>query len=639
MPDEITLQLPAEPESALTRLIAEDALGQLLSRSGRMRELATEGDDVKLDWLAGVEQALAKRERLAAVETEAAAIARLGIRYVIWAGMGGSVQTVYALARMGFVSTGAIRVFPLDSTDPATLNVLLGRLAEAEGLALPASGPIDAATLRPVLDRTLMMGVSMGMTSEEPITHLEWFDGLLREAGVAEPSDHIQVMTLPGSYLDNFARARGSRMTPIQLDSQNHTAGRMSAPATRVFLRPVALRLMGDALAAGETPACDGGLLAAGLGRAQRLGGVSTTLSAAARAEFVRTDAFTRLAAWLSEAAASGRNKPLVLLPAGWEGFAPWLEQLVEESLGKDGKGLLIFYDQGPAANAAFGPDVVTLEVRVGGRSHADAARLPAGGTGLVLDVPEDATAAPAGLAEVAALCLGFERMVAVFGYLQGIVFAGQPAVEAYKRYARELREAPAPVRFESPESRIATHGSLTLYYETPLQVGLVTPDALAAELAALGATGADAAGVIVALVRIGRRAGWLRYLDFTFNGELAGEARAAFDRMRVTLANETLGIPGKLRTGPSDYHSTEQSETAGPAELLSIRWVALEHEPIRVGRYSDKFLLAQARGTWQAMADAGRPVLMVTLPALNVRALADVESLCAACAQGLGHH
>ena len=41
-------------------------------------------------------------------------------------------------------------------------------------------------------------------------------------------------MTLPGSYLDQFARARGSRTAPIQLDGENHTPGRMSAPATRV---------------------------------------------------------------------------------------------------------------------------------------------------------------------------------------------------------------------------------------------------------------------------------------------------------------------------------------------------------------------------------------------------------------------
>jgi hypothetical protein len=58
------------------------------------------------------------------------------------------------------------------------------------------------------------------------------------------------------------------------------------------------------------------------------------------------------------------------------------------------------------------------------------------------------------------------------------------------------------------------------------------------------------------------------------------------------------------------------------------VRLVALEHEPIRFGRYSDKFLLAQARGTWQAMDEAGRWVLMVTFPRLDDAALADIDGL-----------
>ena len=72
-------------------------------------------------------------------------------------------------------------------------------------------------------------------------------------------------------------------------------------------------------------------------------------------------------------------------------------------------------------------------------------------------------------------------------------------------------------------------------------------------------------------------------------------------------LANERLGIPAKLRTGPSDYHSTEQGETDGPPELVSLRLVAGRHEAVQAGAYDDTFLLAQARGTWQAMEDAGR--------------------------------
>ena len=635
MPDGIRLTLPGAANGATPESLANaDVLGQLLRRDGRMRDLGTEGGDVKLDWIDGVEKALAHPEWLASVEAEAADIIRQGIRHVVWAGMGGSVQTVYALERLGYFGDGLVSVHPLDSTDPATLNLLLDDLR-----ALSGSDDLHA-----VLERTMMIGVSMGMTSEEPITHLEWFAGLLDEYGIADPGAHIQVMTLPGSYLDRFAKARGSRMTPIQLDAENHTAGRMSSPATRVFLRPVALRLVGDALGVDPNAAFDGSLIAGVLRRCQELSVLSHDLDDAARADLTRTDPFVRLGAWLAENAAAGRNKLVVRMPAGWSGYVPWLEQLVEESLGKGGEGLLIFYDQSP--DARFGNDVLYLDVRLTDVLSSEGMGLLAapnaasasegGGLNASLVVPL-AAANPAGLGEIAALCLGFERAVAVFGYLRNIVFAGQPAVEAYKKYARDLREAVGPVPFPNDANVRARLGSLTLDYGTPIEAGGLTRAALADAADSLGASLDDAAGVLAAVLATARRDGWLGYLDVTFNGELTPRARQVLEAARRDLANRTLGIPGKLRTGPSDYHSTEQSETDGPKELVSVRLVALEHEAVSDGRYSDKFLLAQARGTWQAMADAGRWVLMVTFPRLDDAALDDIGGLFRGAAELLG--
>ncbi len=82
----------------------------------------------------------------------------------------------------------------------------------------------------------------MGMTSEEPITHLEWFTDLLKQAGL-RPAEHLLVMTLPGSYLDRFAHEQQAPSRPLQPDGGTGTGGRMSAPATRVFLLPAALYL------------------------------------------------------------------------------------------------------------------------------------------------------------------------------------------------------------------------------------------------------------------------------------------------------------------------------------------------------------------------------------------------------------
>src|SRR5688572_27055787 len=123
----------------VSQLAAEDALGQLLRRDGRMATLGTEGDDVKLDWVDGVEKALDNLDQLAAAEAEGADIVKQGIRHVIWAGMGGSVQTVYALKRMGYLDQPNLAVHPIDSTDPASLNVIL------EAIAAPAGKDLKTA--------------------------------------------------------------------------------------------------------------------------------------------------------------------------------------------------------------------------------------------------------------------------------------------------------------------------------------------------------------------------------------------------------------------------------------------------------------------------------------------------------------
>ncbi len=140
IPNTITLEGADGPrvDEIVRRLAAEDVLGQLLRRDGRMAELGTEAGDVKLDWVDGVEQALNAPDLLAAAEREAQDILDQGITQVIWSGMGGSVQTVYTLQRMGYLGGPRLSIQPLDSTDPASLNRILREIG-----ALDAAGRAD----------------------------------------------------------------------------------------------------------------------------------------------------------------------------------------------------------------------------------------------------------------------------------------------------------------------------------------------------------------------------------------------------------------------------------------------------------------------------------------------------------------
>src|SRR5215472_2406209 len=133
--------------SILQKLIDDDAVGQLRRREGLMATLGSEDGVLKLDWVEGVARLLADPIMLEAVESGAQDIIQRGIHHIIWAGMGGSVLTVRVLCELGFfnVQPGSpsfqksqhIAIYPLDSTDPAALNDILGKIATARNLVLP----------------------------------------------------------------------------------------------------------------------------------------------------------------------------------------------------------------------------------------------------------------------------------------------------------------------------------------------------------------------------------------------------------------------------------------------------------------------------------------------------------------------
>ena len=552
--------------ASLDRLAGEDAIGQLLDRRGRMASLATEDGDVKLDWADQMAWALEHPDAIDGVEELAAWISS-HFDHVIWSGMGGSVQAVQALKGLGLLELKGLSVHPLDSTDPAALNRVLREIAVGSDVAA-------------ALQRSLMIGVSMGMTSEEPITHMRWFEALLNTHRVARPAEHLLAMTLPGSFLDRFAEERGARRVAIQLDGQSHTPGRMSAPSTRVFLIPAAL--------------CLGGRVDELLRSCQAEFLLWPGMDAGERSDVVREDQFVLLAAWLSAQIDQGRYMVVLDLPARWAPLAPWVEQVVEESLGKDGRGLLVFHDQ-DLAGASLWPDTFCV-LRVDEGSGAAVESRPTA----VLRLDKGAGALSR-LAVCARFFAGWNLAVALVGYLQGITFAGQPAVESYKTYARLLRDEPGELPYPANGLASTASGRLKLF-------------AGAAPVPDLDGHDHEAGPVLAGVVRSLEAQRRLGYFDLTVNADPTGELWESVRRAGTRFGNRVLRRPTKIRSGPRDYHSTEQSETAGPPDILSLRVLVRNPEAISEGEYSSRFLHAQALGTLFAMRDAGRPVLLATV-------------------------
>jgi hypothetical protein len=565
--------------SPLQQLIQEDALGQLRRQQGLMAELGSEQGEIKLDWVGGIARLLAMPEELASVEAEARALWERGIRHIIWAGMGGSVMAVRVLTDLGFCDgqdADHFAIYPLDSTDPATLNALVRRLAQAKNLAVQAEHEsVDTTLLRTLLQDTLMVGVAMGMTSEEPITHLTWYTELLQQAQL-QPSEHLLVMTLPGSYLDLFAQKYDVPTRSLQLDGGNGTGGRMSAPATRVFLVPAALYLTRISAEPGQMHAL-----------------LDSAWQAYQRELYPASQSLYQLAATLSTTSENGACRVLFDLPERWHALLPWIEQLMEESLGKKGKGIVVFDNQ------ALNPQALAYR----------APNLPGSG---IFTLQENSltseTDSRQRLSELATAFLRWQTVMALYGYLQRITFAGQPAVEDYKARARVLRTRENPFDALEDWPKVTISGQLTLY--APVAVGPQRAQGAllhAQDGSPLSLAEPTPAMVFARTIQQAAREKRLDYLDFTINGEVAPELWSLVENQMRRIGNELLGVPVKVRSAPASYHSTEQSEMDGPPNLVSLRLLTRQHEASLLGTYSDAFLNAQAISTWQAMVEQGR--------------------------------
>jgi hypothetical protein len=553
--------------SSLQRLTDEDAVGQLRRRSGLMAELGSENGSLKLDWVEGVERLLANPDMLAAVEEEARDLWQRGIRHVIWAGMGGSIMAVRVLTNLGFCDgseEGHFTIYPLDSTDPAALNEIVRRIAEAKNLALPAeAGAADANFLPALFSGVMMVGVSMGMTSEEPITHLEWFTDLLKQAAL-RPAEHLLVMTLPGSYLDRFAHEYEVPSRPLQLDGGTGTGGRMSAPTTRVFLLPAALYLTRLSDEPGQLR--------------NVLSWTWKEYNLDVSASQPEDSSSVRLAARLGDSSVQGVVRLFLYFPGDWYMLIPWIEQLMEESLGKGGKGIVVFEGQDLNLKApGYNPKgIVPVQIRSGLGDQEPQSRLVA----------------------VATAFLDWQLVMALYGYLNHIPFAGQPAVENYKARARVLRTHDNPLDVVRDWKTVTSSGPVTLFAPPTVETQ-DSPARVFARTLREAVTAPSEADRII-------------YLDLTVNGETASEVWSMLEKHLHQIGNDLLGVPMKLRRAPAAYHSTEQSEMDGPPNLVSLRVLARQHEPSLPGTYSDTFLCAQAVSTWQAMIEKGRTCFLL---------------------------
>jgi glucose-6-phosphate isomerase len=447
-----------------------------------------------------------------------------GIDHVVLAGMGGS-----SLAPEVITRTAGADLTILDSTDPHQVG----------------------AALADRIGSTVLVVASKSGSTVETDSHRRAYEQAFRDSGLtdAEVAERIIVVTDPGSPLHDSATKAGYAVVLADPD----VGGRYSA-LSAFGLTPSLLagadveRLLADArvlladLGADENP----GIM---LGRA------------------------------LGEAAGAGRDK-LVLADAGSGivGFGDWAEQLVAESTGKNGTGILPVVVEGTDAPgfADAGPDAFRV-VLGAGRPGVEAAAVSG---------------------SLGAQMLLWEYATAVAGKILGINPFDQPNVAESKENTKKILDESGDGQLPEGEPALVD-GAVEVH----------------GDLAALGSP-TDLTGVLTALLgAVGRTSGDMGYLAVMAYLDRHGDGDAFGLRARLAAAAD--GRPVTFGWAPRFLHSTGQFHKGGPqvGVFLQItgrveRDVDVPGQPYTFGRLQ----MAQALGDQRALAGRQRPVVRLHL-------------------------
>jgi len=283
----------------------------------------------RLGWLNAVDS---MRDRVPALEEAAGRARAEGFRHAVLLGMGGSSLAPEVLSEIFGARRGALSLEVLDDTAAGAVSALAGR--------------ID-------LGRTLFLVSSKSGTTTETLSFYRYFAERAAALGHGRPGRHFIAITDPGTPLEALARERGFREV---FANPPDIGGRYSA-LSYFALVPAALLGM------------DVGAL---LARAQRM-------AAACAGDVPAGDnPAVKLGVALGALARGGRDKLTLVLSPRLRAFGAWIEQLVAESSGKAGRGIVPVDGEALGAPEHYADDRVFAVAGIRGERGYPAARLAA---------------------------------------------------------------------------------------------------------------------------------------------------------------------------------------------------------------------------------------------------------------------
>jgi transaldolase/glucose-6-phosphate isomerase len=514
----------------------------------RDKSLWTNADEDR--WLGWLDIATREAADRAPLDGFARDVRGQGVKDVVLLGMGGSSLGAQVLADTFGRKEGWPRLHVLDSTDP-------DQILSVERAISPTS--------------TLFLVSSKSGTTLEPNILRDHFMHVTREALPDAPAgSRFIAITDPGTALEQEARRDEFRNI---FHGDPAIGGRFSV-LSKFGLVPAAAagidvsRLLGEAALMKET--C-GALVPANANPGVRLGVILGVLAR----DFAR-DKVTLIA-----------SPPIASL-------GTWLEQLIAESTGKQGKGLIPIDKEPLGSPDSYGPDRVFVHLELSGKDDFDGRLRALGDRGHPV-----IRLAIADAYQIAQMFFLWEIAIAVAGAVIGINPFDQPDVEASKQRTRALTEQIEREGAAQRQRPDYVHDGVAVYGDTAFRSELANARSLA-----------DCLRIHLARIKEKDYFALLAYLEHT-----PSHGQALQDlRLKVRDSKRAATC---LEFGPRYLHSTGQAYKGGPNSGVFLTLtcdhaddVPLENRKLSFGTVE----LAQAQGDFEVLNDRKRRAIRVHL-------------------------
>ncbi|HTQ85636.1 MAG TPA: bifunctional transaldolase/phosoglucose isomerase [Candidatus Solibacter sp.] len=520
---------------------------------GHDATLWTGSDEAKwLGWLGICDDQLAHLDHLTDF---AATVKKEGFTQALLLGMGGSSLCPEVLKKTFGKIPGAPELFVLDSTDPAQIRSMESRIDFQHCLFIVSS--------------------KSGSTLEPNIFKAYFFERAKQTLGAERAPRHFVAITDPGSQMQRVAEADKFRYIFYGLPS---IGGRFSALSNFGMVPAAAMGL--------DVPKF--------LDRAEEM------VHACAACVKTEDNPGVGLGVVMGVAAKHGRDKVTIVASPGIQDLGAWLEQLLAESSGKEGKGLIPVDREPLLSPDNYGKDRVFayLRLETGPDAGQDAAveALEKAGHPVVRIVVKD-------IYDIGQEFFRWEIAIATAGAVIGINAFNQPDVEASKIETRKLTSEYEETGKLPPEQPILEESGVKLF----------TDAKNAAELAKAAGGQKTLAAYLRAhfnRIKAGDYFALLGYIDMneTNEQELSGLRKEVMTKKKVATC---MGF------GPRFLHSTGQAYKGGPNTGVFLQLTCDDANDLTVPGSKYTFGVvkaAQARGDFEVLAERGRRALRVHL-------------------------